>query len=179
MRNHGGWHPRCACFPIYTAPPVPDTRSITTPIYYVNAHPHIGHIYTSTICDVYARFQRSLGQDVFFLTGTDEHGQKVETSARERGIEPKALADENSAVFRDVLNRFDISNDEFIRTTDPEHERQVQGFVQQLLDRDAVYLGVFEGWYDEGQEEYHTETRAKELEYTSPISGRPRATTDR
>ncbi|MCH2147932.1 MAG: methionine--tRNA ligase [Phycisphaerales bacterium] len=173
MRNPDDWHPRCARFPIYTAPSVPDTRSITTPIYYVNAHPHIGHIYTSTICDVYARFQRLLGQDVFFLTGTDEHGQKVETSARERGIEPKALADENSAVFREVLGRFDISNDEFIRTTDPEHERQVQGFVQQLLDRDAVYLGEFEGWYDEGQEEYHTETRAKELEYTSPISGRP------
>ena len=173
MRIHCSCHPRYRHFLIYTAPPVPDIRSITTPIYYVNAHPHIGHIYTSTICDVYARFQRAMGRDTFFLTGTDEHGQKVETSAQERGIEPKALADENSAVFRDVLERFDISNDEFIRTTDPVHERQVQGFVQQLLDRDAVYLGEFEGWYDEGQEEYHTETKAKELGYTSPISGRP------
>jgi methionyl-tRNA synthetase len=151
---------------------VSDRRYITTPIYYVNAHPHIGHIYTSTINDVYARFQRSLGRDVFYLTGTDEHGQKVETSARERGITPRELADENSAVFRSVLEMFDISNDDFIRTTDVDHERQVQGFVQQLLDADMIYLGEFEGWYDEGQEEYYTETKAKDLEYMSPVSGR-------
>ena len=148
-----------------------ETRSITTPIYYVNAHPHIGHVYTSTVCDVYARFERFLGRDVFFLTGTDEHGQKVETSAREQGISPSELADRNSAVFRDVLDLFSISNDDFIRTTDAHHEQQVQFFVQRLIDRDAIYLGEFEGWYDKGQEEYYTETKARELEYKSPISG--------
>jgi len=150
---------------------VTETRSITTPIYYVNAHPHIGHVYTSTICDIYARFERFLGRDVFFLTGTDEHGQKVETSALEQGIEPAELADRNSAVFREVLDLFSISNDDFIRTTDAHHEQQVQSFVQQLIDRDAIYLGEFEGWYDKGQEEYYTETKARELEYKSPISG--------
>ena len=148
-----------------------ETRSITTPIYYVNAHPHIGHVYTSTVCDVYARFERFLGRDVFFLTGTDEHGQKVETSALEQGIEPRELADRNAAVFREVLDLFSISNDDFIRTTDTHHEEQVQSFVQQLIDRDAIYLGEFEGWYDKGQEEYYTETKARELEYKSPVSG--------
>jgi methionine--tRNA ligase len=150
-----------------------ETAYITTPIYYVNDKPHIGHVYTTTICDVWARFMRFAGRDVFFLTGTDEHGQKVEKSARERGIEPQALADENSAVFRDLMKTFHFTNDHFIRTTDADHERQVQVLVQRLIDVDAVYLGEFEGWYDEGQEEYHTETKARELDYTSPVSGRP------
>jgi methionine--tRNA ligase len=148
-------------------------RYITTPIYYVNDKPHIGHVYTTTVCDVWARFMRFAGNDVFFLTGTDEHGVKVEKSASERGISPQELADENAAVFRNIMGLFDFTNDEFIRTTQPEHERQVQAFVQQLLNDGTVYHGEFEGWYDEGQEEYHTETRAKEIDYKSPISGRP------
>ena len=149
------------------------TRTITTPIYYVNGRPHIGHVYTTTICDVWARFQRLLGEDVFFLTGTDEHGQKVEQSAVERGMSPKALADENAAEFQRIMAAFNLSNDEFIRTTDPAHERQVQEFVQRLLDSGDVYLGTFEGWYDAGQEEYYTETKARGCNYTSPVSGRP------
>jgi methionine--tRNA ligase len=146
---------------------------ITTPIYYVNDRPHIGHVYTTTVCDIYARFQRFAGRDVFFLTGTDEHGIKVETSARERGISPQALADQNAAEFRRVLSTFDLSNDDFIRTTQPDHERQVQIFVQRLLEGGSVYLGEFEGWYDEGQEEYYPEYKARECRYVSPVSGRP------
>jgi methionine--tRNA ligase len=116
---------------------------------------------------------RLAGRDVFFLTGTDEHGVKVEKAAQARNIAPKALADENADEFRRALTDFAITNDHFIRTTDPEHERQVQAFVAELLKRDAVYLGEFEGWYDEGQEEYYTETKAKDLNYTSPVSKKP------
>ena len=146
---------------------------ITTPIYYVNDRPHIGHAYTTTVCDVWARAMRLRGEDVFFLTGTDEHGVKVEKSAAVKGVTPQALADENAAEFQRVLKVFGLTNDDFIRTTEPRHEKQVQYFVKRLLDAGSVYLGTFEGWYDEGQEEYYTETRAKELDYKSPISGRP------
>jgi len=148
---------------------------ITTPIYYVNDKPHIGHVYTTTVCDVYARFMRMAGREVFFLTGTDEHGQKVEKSAAARGVTPQALADENSAAFREVMQGYGLSFDDFIRTTDAAHMQQVQAFVERLKETGAVYLGEFEGWYDEGQEEYYTETKAKDLGYTSPISGKPLA----
>ena len=120
------------------------TAYITTPIYYVNDRPHIGHAYTTTLCDVWARAMRFAGRDVFFLTGTDEHGVKVEKSARERGIEPQALADENAAEFERVLEVFGLTNDDFIRTTQPRHVTQVQSFVKRLLEADAVYLGEFE-----------------------------------
>jgi methionine--tRNA ligase len=153
--------------------PSDSTRYITTPIFYVNDRPHIGHLYTSTLCDVYTRAMRLTGRDVFFLSGTDEHGVKVEKAAQARSITPKTLADENAAEFRRALTGFAITNDHFIRTTDPEHERQVQAFVAELLKRDAVYLGEFEGWYDEGQEEYYTETKAKDLNYASPVSKKP------
>ncbi len=148
-------------------------RYITTPIYYVNDRPHIGHAYTTTLCDVYARFMRFAGRDVFFLTGTDEHGIKVEKSAEARGISPQALADENAAEFKRVMSMLELEYDHFIRTTDPDHVRQARHFVSRLQKADAVYLGEFEGWYDEGQEEYHPETRARELDYRSPVSGKP------
>ena len=152
---------------------MPETRYITTPIYYVNDKPHNGHIYTTTLCDVFARFARFAGHDVFFLTGTDEHGVKVEKAAQARGITPQQIADDNSAEFQRVLSTFGFTNDAFIRTTHPAHEKQVQHFVAQLLKSDAVYLGNFEGWYDEGQEEYYTETKAKDLKYVSPVSKKP------
>jgi methionyl-tRNA synthetase len=150
----------------------PSTRYITTPIYYVNDRPHIGHAYTTIICDVWARFMRFAGHDVFFLTGTDEHGQKVEKSAAARGVSPQELADENAAEFRRVMGMFGTSNDDFIRTTEPRHERQVQEMVRRLKERGAIYLGEFEGWYDEGQEEYVTDTKAKEQEFKSAITGK-------
>jgi methionyl-tRNA synthetase len=99
---------------------------ITTPIYYVNDKPHIGHAYTSTACDVIARFMRLSGREVFFLSGTDEHGQKVEQSAEKKGIEPQAFVDEVSQSFRDLLDILNISNDKFIRTTSEEHKKSVQ-----------------------------------------------------
>ena len=148
------------------------TSCITTPIYYVNDRPHIGHAYTSTICDVWARAGRLVGREVFFLTGTDEHGSKVEKSATARGISPQALADENAAEFQRVLATFGLTNDDFIRTTQPRHVAQVQEFLRRLMATGDVYLGTFEGWYDEGQEEYHTENKARELNYQSPISGK-------
>jgi methionine--tRNA ligase len=146
---------------------------VTTPIFYCNDRPHIGHTYTTTLCDVYARFMRLAGRDVFFLTGTDEHGLKVERAAQQRGMTPQQLADENSAVFREVLPVFRITNDDFIRTTELRHERQVQALIRRLLESGDIYLGKFQGWYDEGQEEYYTETKARELNYTSPVTSRP------
>ncbi|MEC8559402.1 MAG: methionine--tRNA ligase [Planctomycetota bacterium] len=150
-----------------------ETAYITTPIYYVNDRPHIGHAYTTTLCDIWARSMRAGGRDVFFLTGTDEHGVKVEKSARARGITPLELANENAAEFRKVMDLFELTYDDFIRTTEARHVSQVQTAVRRLLESGDVYLGEFEGWYDEGQEEYHTETKAKELGYASPISGQP------
>ena len=150
-----------------------DPIYVTTPIYYVNDRPHIGHVYTSTLCDVFTRFQRLAGRDAFFLTGTDEHGVKVEKSATERGISPQELADENAAEFRKIMGMFNLTNDDFIRTTSDAHVRQVKTFVRRLQESGAVYSGEFEGWYDEGQEEYYTETKARELDYASPITKKP------
>jgi methionyl-tRNA synthetase len=96
---------------------------ITTPIFYVNGTPHVGHAYSAIAADVLARWHRLDGDDVFFLTGTDEYGQKVEQTARDLGIEPQALADRNAAEFQDVARRLNISNDDFIRTTQPRHHR--------------------------------------------------------
>ena len=149
------------------------TAYITTPIYYVNDRPHIGHAYTSTICDIWARAARAMGRDVFFLTGTDEHGAKVEKSAAARGMTPQALADENAAEFQRILATFVLTNDDFIRTTQLRHVTQVQAFLRKLVASGDVYLGTFEGWYDEGQEEYHTENNARVMNYLSAVSGKP------
>jgi methionyl-tRNA synthetase len=99
---------------------------ITTPIYYVNDKPHIGHAYTSTACDVIARFMRLSGREVFFLSGTDEHGQKVEQSAAAKNVDPQAFVDDVSQNFRDLLELMNISNDKFIRTTQEDHKQSVQ-----------------------------------------------------
>ena len=99
---------------------------ITTPIYYVNDVPHIGHAYTSTACDVIARYMRLSGRDVMFLSGTDEHGQKVEASAAKKGVDPQDFVDDVSVNFRDLLSLMDISNDYFVRTTDTDHKEAVQ-----------------------------------------------------
>ena len=111
---------------------------ITTPIYYVNDDPHIGHAYTTLACDVLARFKRLDGYDVHFLTGTDEHGQKVEKAAEAAGVDPQAFTDDVSKRFRDLLGAMNFSNDDFIRTTEPRHIDSVQAIWQRLIDRDAV-----------------------------------------
>lgn len=148
------------------------TYTITTPIYYVNDRPHIGHCYTTTIADAAARLARLIGKDTFFLTGTDEHGQKVEKSAAARGVPPLQLADENAVFFQQAMGKIGSSHNDFIRTTQPRHTKQVQEALTRLIASGDVYLGEFEGWYDEGQEEYVTENQAREKNYTA-FNGKP------
>ena len=120
---------------------------VTTPIYYVNDKPHIGHAYTSLACDVLARFQRWLGNDVLFLTGTDEHGQKVQQSAEKRGVSPQAFTDDVSDSFRRLAQDMGYSNDDFIRTTEPRHYRAAQALWQRIASKGDIYLGTYSGWY--------------------------------
>ncbi len=120
---------------------------ITTAIDYVNGAPHLGHAYEKIAADVIARHMRQRGEDVFFLTGTDEHGEPVADAAHAEGIEPQELADRNAARFRALLPLLNISNDFFIRTTDPEHEQRVQEVMQRIYDNGYVYKGLYEGWY--------------------------------
>jgi len=125
---------------------------LTTPIYYVNARPHIGHAYTTIAADVIARRHRLLGDDTFFLTGTDEHGQKVERSAAAAGLSPQQFTDQVSASFRALWDRMGITYDDYIRTTDPHHKSAVQKLFQLLRDRDAIYLSTYTGQYSVGEE---------------------------
>ena len=120
---------------------------VTTPIYYVNAAPHLGHAYTTIAADVLARHHRQRGEQVFFLTGTDEHGEPVADAAHALGIEPQELADRNSERFRALAPRIGASNDFFIRTTDAEHMRKVQEILTRVHDNGHVYMGTYEGWY--------------------------------
>ncbi|KKK61325.1 hypothetical protein LCGC14_3015460, partial [marine sediment metagenome] len=149
------------------------TFYVTTPIYYVNDVPHIGHAYTTVAADVLARYHRAQGRDVFFLTGTDENASKVAAAAAERGVDPLTHCDEVCAHYQDLWKVLNISHDDFIRTTQPRHTKRVQSIIQQLLDCDQIYLGQYEGWYDPGQEQFITELAARENEYRSAISGRP------
>jgi methionyl-tRNA synthetase len=120
---------------------------LTTPIYYVNDKPHIGHAYTSLAADVLARWNRLAGREVYFLTGTDEHGQKVEKAAQDAGEDPQAFTDRVSLAFRDLTATMDLSNDGFIRTTEPRHRAACQALWQALAERGEIYLGAYEGWY--------------------------------
>jgi len=120
---------------------------ITTPIYYVNARPHIGHAYTTIVCDTIARRQRMLGKDTYFLTGTDEHGVKIERAAQARGITPQQLADEVSGAFRSTWDRMGITYDDFIRTTEPRHKTRVQQLFRVLCDNGYIYKGTYSGQY--------------------------------
>jgi methionyl-tRNA synthetase len=120
---------------------------VTTPIYYVNAAPHLGHAYTTIAADVMARHHRQRGEDVFFLTGTDEHGEPVADAARALGINPQQLADANAERFKALTPLIEASNDFFIRTTDPQHMAKVQEVLSRVRDNGFVYKGTFEGWY--------------------------------
>ncbi len=131
---------------------------LTTPIYYVNDSPHIGHAYTTLACDVLARFKRLDGFEVKFLTGTDEHGQKVEKSARAAGIEPKEFTDRVSQNFRDLARVLNFSNDDFIRTTEERHLRSCQQLWKELLARDQIYLDKYAGWYSVRDEAFWAES---------------------
>src|SRR6266496_1140970 len=127
---------------------------ITTPIYYVNARPHIGHTYTTIACDTVARRQRLLGADTFFLTGTDEHGQKIERAAQAAGKTPQQYADEISAEFRKLWQRMGISNDDFIRTTEERHKKRVQELFRRIRDNGYIYKGTYTGQYCVSDELY-------------------------
>ena len=133
------------------------TFYITTPIYYVNDVPHIGHAYTTIAADILTRFKRLEGYQAFFLTGTDEHGQKVEKAAQERGVDPKAHCDEMVKRFQSLWQRFNISNNDFIRTTEVRHKRVVQKILQDLYDRGEIYQDSYEGWYCVPCERFWTE----------------------
>ncbi len=147
-------------------------KYITTPIYYVNDVPHIGHAYTTIIADSAARYFRLKGDDVFFLTGTDEHGQKIEEAAKKRGKSPKEYADEISAKFRSLWDEFEISYDKFIRTTDPEHIKGVQKAFEIMYNKNDIYKGEYEGHYCISCEAFFPETQLIDGEFC-PDCGKP------
>ena len=128
---------------------------VTTPIYYVNDVPHIGHAYTTVAADVAARFHRLKGLEVRFLTGTDEHGQKVARAAEENGRSPQEWVDSIVPAWQELWKRLDISNDDFIRTTEDRHKKRVQEFWQRLYDSGDVYLAKYEGLYCVSCEEFY------------------------
>jgi len=136
---------------------------ITTPIYYVNAEPHIGSSYTTIVGDIFARYKRMMGYDVFYLTGTDEHGQKIAQAAREKGMEPQQLCDELAGKFKELWKDLGITNDYFIRTTDESHMKTVQFFVSKMMENGDIYKGTYEGWYCVPCETYWNE---EELEHS-------------
>jgi len=131
---------------------------ITTPIYYVNDDPHIGHAYTTLACDVLARFKRMDGYRVHFLTGTDEHGQKVEKAAEAAGVDPQSFTDRVSQNFRDLAKTMGFTNDDFIRTTEDRHTRACQALWRKLLDAGDIYLGAYAGWYAVRDEAFYAES---------------------
>ncbi len=135
---------------------------ITTPIYYVNDSPHIGHAYTTLACDVLARFKRLDGFDVRFLTGTDEHGQKVEKSAAAAGIDPQSFTDRVSQNFRDLSALWGFTNDDFIRTTEQRHKISCQALWKKLVEAGDIYLGSYAGWYAVRDEAYYAESELED-----------------
>lgn len=144
---------------------------VTTPIYYVNDKPHIGHAYCTIIADYLARFNRLLGNDVFFLTGTDEHGQKVAKAAEQRGLTPQAHVDDMVKRFIDVWKILNISYDDFIRTTDERHAKAVQHIFQKLYDNGDIYKGQYEGMYCVYEETFWPKSQVKDGK--CPECGRP------
>ncbi len=131
-----------------------NTFYITTPIYYINDIPHIGHAYTTIIADAISRYKKLVGKEVFFLTGTDEHGQKVEKAAQEKGLKPIELADQVVVRFKDLWKALNIDNDFFIRTTQPIHEENIQKIFKKLKEKGDIYKGIYEGWYCDSTEHF-------------------------
>ena len=148
-----------------------NTFYITTPIYYPSGNWHIGHSYTTVICDAIARFNRMKGKDVFFLTGTDEHGQKIEDRAKAAGVAPQAFVDALVADLKELWKIMDVSYDKFIRTTDDYHQRAVQKIFQKLYDKGDIYKSEYEGWYCAPCESFWTDTQAEGGK--CPDCGRP------
>jgi methionyl-tRNA synthetase len=136
---------------------MPKSFYITTPIYYVNASPHIGHAYTTIVADVLARYHRMAGEDTFFVTGTDEHGDKIAEAAQKAGVTPQEYADKISAQFRNLWPELSITNDYFIRTTDTNHIETVRYILQKVYDAGEIYFGQYEGYYCVGCERFYME----------------------
>ena len=139
-----------------------NTYYITTPIYYPSGNAHIGHSYCTVAADVMARYKRFIGYDVMFLTGTDEHGQKIELKAKEKGITPKEYVDEIVDGFKKLWELLEITNDKFIRTTDEYHEKSVQKIFNMLYKKGEIYKGTYKGWYCEPCEAFFTQTQLKD-----------------
>jgi methionyl-tRNA synthetase len=144
---------------------------VTTPIYYVNDAPHIGHAYTSTLADVLTRFHKMIGDETFFLTGTDEHGQKVQQAAAKRGVDPQEHVDTFNVRFKDLWKQMGIDYDFFIRTTDEDHKVFVRECLQKLWDKGEIYAKEYQGWYSVGEERFFSEEEL--VDGKDPISGRP------
>jgi methionyl-tRNA synthetase len=144
---------------------------VTTPIYYVNDVPHIGHAYTTIAADVLARYHRLLGDQTYFLTGTDEHGQKMQRAAEQKGMTPLELADKNAASFQALWPKLNISNDDFIRTTQQRHKDGVIALFKKMEASGDIYLGEYEDWYCVPDETFYTELQAKDGK--CPMCGRP------
>ena len=140
-----------------------ETFYITTPIYYPSGKLHIGNSYTTIACDVMARYKRLMDFDVFYLTGTDEHGLKIEQKANELGISPQAYVDGMAADMKKLWGTLDISYDKFIRTTDDYHEKAIADMFERLIEQDDIYLGEYDGWYSVSDEEYFTESQLAEV----------------
>ncbi len=140
---------------------------ITTPIYYANGEPHIGHAYTNTLADVSARFHRLYGEEAFFLTGLDEHGQKVEQAAALRNISPQQHCDEMMEKFKHLWTRLNIQPDDFLRTTEPRHKTVVQQVLQQLWDAGHIYSDTYSGYYELSEERFLTDKEMEEKGYTA------------
>ena len=138
------------------------TFYITTPIYYPSGKPHIGHSYSTLASDAIARYKRMQGYDVMFLTGTDEHGLKIEQKAEAEGITPKEYVDRTTRVFQDLWKLLNISNDRFIRTTDDYHVKAVQKIFEDLHDRGQIYKGEYKGWYCTDCESFWTEKQLQD-----------------
>ena len=131
---------------------------VTTPIYYVNDVPHIGHAYTTILADVLSRFHSAAGEDVFFLTGVDEHGQKVLQAAQKRGVPPQQHCDELAPRFSNLWKKLGIKYSDFIRTTESRHTKVVQAVLQKVYDAGDIYVDEYEGWYSVAEERFITET---------------------
>ncbi len=146
---------------------------ITTPIYYPSAKPHMGHAYSSIVADFFARFKRIQGKKVFFLTGTDEHGQKIQRAAKEKGLDPLTFCNQISKTFFDLTKKLNLSNDDFIRTTENRHEKSVQKLWSILEEKNEIYLSKYSGWYSVSDEAFYAEEEVEDKDNykISKISG--------
>lgn len=148
----------CECYVLYLSSSfMAQSYYITTAIDYVNGRPHLGHAYEKVLADLLARYHRRKGEDVFFLTGVDEHGQKVQQSAAKRGIDPQLFCDEMAAHFKDLCDQLNISYNYFVRTTEPKHKKVVADILNDLYERGEIYRGSYEGYYSARQEQFLTE----------------------